>query len=83
MSDLIERLRRWNMAEAGGDTTQSVMRDLNEAADEIERLRAVVRAAERLYSGGLYPENHEYVLISDRSLDALDEALAAYDQSSG
>ena len=47
-----------------------------EAKDaEIERLRAVVDAAQRLYSGGLYPENHEYVLISDRTLDALDEAL--------
>jgi hypothetical protein len=42
---------------------------------EIERLRAVVDAAQRLYSGGLYPENHEYILIFDRSLDALEEAL--------
>lgn len=42
MTDIVERLRRWNMAEAGGDTTLSVMRDLNEAADEIERLRAAL-----------------------------------------
>lgn len=75
MTDLIERLR---------DRYSKHSQELrDEAADEIERLRAVVDAAHRLYSGGLYPENHDYVLISDRTLDALDEALDAYDQSSG
>ena len=42
MSDLIERLRRWNMAESGGDPTQSVMRDLNDAADRIAELEWLV-----------------------------------------
>jgi hypothetical protein len=42
---------------------------------ENERLRAVYEAANSLYSGGLWPDNHDYILISDRSLQALDEAL--------
>lgn len=39
MSDLIERLRRWNIAENATRTTSSIMRDLSEAADEIELLQ--------------------------------------------
>lgn len=77
----IERLRdsesRWTKA-AAQETAKAL-----EYHDELKRLRPVVNAAQRLYSGGLYPENHDYVLISDLSLDALDKALAAYDQSSG
>jgi hypothetical protein len=48
MSDLIKRLRRWNMAESGGDPTQSVMRDLNDAADRIEELEAEVESVAKI-----------------------------------
>ena len=41
MSDLVKRLRQWNIAENATRTTHSIMRDLNDAADEIERLQEV------------------------------------------
>lgn len=84
MTDIVKRLRRYSCeSDDPSEALAELVKDMHDAADEIERLRAVVDAAHRLYSGGLYPENHDYVLISDRTLDALDEALDAYDQSSG
>jgi hypothetical protein len=88
MSDLIERLRdRYSkhsqeLRDEAADEIERLRkeRDVWKAnaetnLGEVERLRAVVDAAQRLYSGGLYPENHDYVLISDLSLDALEKAL--------
>ena len=71
MGDLIERLR--NYTKSFPD-----LADVEEAADEIERLRAVVGAANNLFCWGIGIEGKQsYVKITEQSWEPFEKALAA------
>jgi hypothetical protein len=72
MSDLIERLRRWNIAENATRTTSSIMRDLGDAADEIERLRVVAIA---LIDSEYCADGYRNISVGEDEFAALKDAV--------
>lgn len=73
MSELVERLRRYNPPDRTVDEERQIAQDIHDAADEIERLRA---DAER-YRWLRKESVHGWNLLGHYTQDALDAAIDA------
>jgi hypothetical protein len=89
MSDIVERLRDADttrrIGESYADTHERRQRDRNEAADEIERMRAALREIDHArYTGRntINPDNafENAISLNEKLIAVMDAARAALEQ---